>query len=652
MDSALRILSLSIEFPTPEEPGKGLFIWARLQALSAQSFLKVLSPIALLDYANPHGTLLHRGKVPARRMDGQIEVIHPGWIYPPRGGFLNAWCLFLALLWPVYRLRGTFRFDLLDAHFGHPDGVAAALLSVVFRKPLVVTLRGSELLHGRYRLRRHWMAWAARRASRVITMSGQLAELASSWGASENRIRVIPNGVNDKLFYLRDRDACRRQYGIDPRSKVILSAGDLAELKGHHVTIQALTKLLRSESRAELLIAGGVGRSGQFAQRLREQVSVAGLESHVRFLGEVSQEQLAELMSAADVFCLASFREGWPNVVNEALACGTPVVATDVGSVRRMISDVSYGTIVPPRDEETLSRALGEGLARHWEREKISNWGSKRSWDHVASEVLTEMEEVIAEQLSEERPKIVIINADDLGISDEVNEAIFARMARGRITSATILANGPAVENVSREILRFSGCSFGVHLNLTEFAPLSRGPGTRLLTDSAGLMCRRNRGRRPSMPLWRAMYDELCAQMERVLALGVPISHLDSHHHVHTGPFVFPVVKAVQRRYGIRRIRVSKNIYAEDEVCGVLLRQEKRIFNLALRSILPSRTTQGFAEFLSFWRAARRRRIRQRTVELMVHPGHPGYAEETRLLDSDWQESLPFPVRIISYNEI
>ena len=651
MHSPLRILSLSIEFPTPEEPIKGLFIWARLQALAARSSLRVLSPVALLDYANPHGNLLHRGKIPARRMDGQIEVMHPGWIYPPRGGFLNAWCLFLALLWPVYRLKRTFQFDLLDAHFGHPDGVAAALLATVFRKPVIVTLRGSELLHGRYRWRRQWMAWASRRAARVITVSGQLAELASSWGASENRIRVIPNGVNDKLFYPRDRDACRRKYGIDPQSKVILSAGDLAELKGHHVTIQAVTKL-RSESGVELLIAGGVGRSGQFAERLREQVSVAGLESHVRFLGEVSQKQLAELMSAADVFCLASFREGWPNVVNEALACGTPVVATDVGSVRLMIADKSYGTIVPARDGEAMARALGAALERDWEREKISSWGRKRSWDQVASEVLTEMEAVIAERLSGERLKTLVINADDLGISDEVNEAIFSRMAKGRITSATILANGPAVESASREILRFSGCSFGVHLNLTEFGPLSRGPGARLLTDSAGLMRRSNRGARPSMALWKAMYEELCAQMERVLALGVPVSHLDSHHHVHTNPFVFPVVKAVQKRYGIRRIRISKNIYAEDEVCGFLLTQEKRTFNLALRSFVSSRTTQGFAELLSFWKTARRRRIRQQTVELMVHPGHPGYAEETRLLDSEWQESLPFPVRLVSYNEI
>jgi len=144
----------------------------------------------------------------------------------------------------------------------------------------------------------------------------------------------VPNGIEASLFFRRDRLACRARHGISEKDRVILSAGDLAELKGHHRIIAALKMLNDRGVRARLLIAGGIGRSGRYAEALRRQVRAGRLEDQVTFLGEVTQAVLAELMSAADVFCLASASEGWPNVVNEALACGTPVVATDGGAVR------------------------------------------------------------------------------------------------------------------------------------------------------------------------------------------------------------------------------------------------------------------------------------------------------------------------------
>jgi glycosyltransferase involved in cell wall biosynthesis len=106
-------------------------------------------------------------------------------------------------------------------------------------------------------------------------------------------------------------------------------------------------------------------------------------------------------MSAADVFCLASSTEGWPNVVNEALACGTPVIATDVGAVRQMIVSERYGSVVPVDDGEALTEALRMALTREWDQEAISAWGRSRSWAQAADEVLDEMREVLAERSSE-----------------------------------------------------------------------------------------------------------------------------------------------------------------------------------------------------------------------------------------------------------
>ena len=171
---------------------------------------------------------------------------------------------------------------------------------------------------------------------------------------------------------------------------MILSAGDLARIKGHHHVIEAVRSLVDGGMPARLLIAGGLGRSGQYAATLRARVKELGLEDRVRFIGMAAQNTLAELMSAADVFCLASSSEGWPNVVHEALACGTPVVATDVGAVKQMLPSPRLGTIVSAGDGFALTAALREALTRGWDSSLISSWGRSRSWDQVAKEVLEE----------------------------------------------------------------------------------------------------------------------------------------------------------------------------------------------------------------------------------------------------------------------
>ncbi len=636
------MVSLSIEYPNPSEPGKGLFVRARLQALAEMVNLKILSPVAILDYANPGNRWLGSGGVPRHATDGAAEVLYPRWIYPPHGGFVNAFCLFFRILRPLFRLHREGGFDLLDAHFVHPDGVAAALAAWVFRKPFVVTARGSELLHRQFRLRKFWMAWAVRRAGRVIAVSDSLREFAIEMGADPKRVKVVPNGVDGDLFFPRDRPLCRDKFGIRPDARVILSAGNLAEIKGHHRVIRALQHLRENGIDAELLIAGGVGRSGRYQEVLRREVELCGVGPQVRFLGEVRQQQLAELMSAADVFCLASSREGCPNVVTEALACGTPVVGTDVGAVRRLVPASEYGHVVALESPGALQAALQDALTCRWDRHAIAAWGGRRTWRQVAGEVAVEMRQAVA--------KAVIINADGLGMSARVNDATFDLVAQKRITSATLMANGPAVEDAVKRLRRVDGCSFGIHLNLTEFEPLTRGAGAKLLTGGDGLMHKSMTCAAPTPARMRAIYEELCAQVERLISLGVPISHMDSHHHVHAVPYIYPLIKAIQYRYGIRKIRLTKNIYADQASCSAVLRVKKNLFNRALR--LRSETTEGFTEFLSFCEVARKHRIPQRTIEVMVHPGAAGSDQETTMLNSNWEETLPFAVEHLNYNEL
>jgi glycosyltransferase involved in cell wall biosynthesis len=171
----------------------------------------------------------------------------------------------------------------------------------------------------------------------------------------------------------------------------ILSAGYLIERKGHHRIVEALPGLRARGLKARLWIAGEKGAEGDFAAEIRRKVAECGVEDAVRFVGAVSPAALACYMSACDVFCLATSREGWPNVVNEALACGAPVVATDVGGVPAMIPDERFGYVIPPGDEPALEEALAGALTREWAREAISAQGLKRSWGEVAREVFEQL---------------------------------------------------------------------------------------------------------------------------------------------------------------------------------------------------------------------------------------------------------------------
>lgn len=399
----MNILSISTVFPNPSEENLGLFVRARLEGLAARASVRVLAPVPLVDYARIRASRGDRPVCPPCPREGRLEVFHPRWFYPPGGGVLNALFLFLRLLAPAWRLDTASPIDLIDAHFGYPDGIAAALLAAWPgpggtprpRRPFTVTLRGNEIMHGRYRFRRMAMRWALRRAARVIAVSEALREYAISLGVEPSKTRTIPNGIDTAVFHPHPLPAQRApRRGSGP--KQILSAGYLIERKGHHHAIRATAALRARGVDCELEVAGGPGREGKFEDRLRRLAAELGLESAVHFLGVVPPARLAELMSAADVFCLASSREGWPNVVNEALACGTPVVATNVGGVPDLIPSGEFGYVVPAGDQNALENALETALGRDWDREAIARWGASRSWDQVAAEVAALFGEVIA----------------------------------------------------------------------------------------------------------------------------------------------------------------------------------------------------------------------------------------------------------------
>jgi predicted glycoside hydrolase/deacetylase ChbG (UPF0249 family) len=243
----------------------------------------------------------------------------------------------------------------------------------------------------------------------------------------------------------------------------------------------------------------------------------------------------------------------------------------------------------------------------------------------------------------------LIINADDLGRSSRVNKAIFDLMTRGLVTSATILANGPACQECLGLIPGYPSCSFGIHLNITEFQPLTSNAALGPLLDSRGqLSLEKYQGASLGRALREAIYQEWWTQVERLQAHGLKVSHLDSHHDVHTDPRLFLILKRLQRAWGIRKVRIAPNISLEHKMAF----RKNRLWNLALRYFYPTVTTSGLADFATFLQAPEEIGRRYPSAELVVHPGHPRFAAETRALQSPWLAGQPFPVRLISYREL
>ena len=243
----------------------------------------------------------------------------------------------------------------------------------------------------------------------------------------------------------------------------------------------------------------------------------------------------------------------------------------------------------------------------------------------------------------------LIINADDLGYSPGVNDAIFGLMEKGLVTSASLMANAPSVEAACERIASFPNCSFGVHLNVTEFRPIKDSPGLESLQDKSGEFVK-GRIRRFSVEksLEHAIFAEYCLQIEKLHDLGVNVSHIDSHHYVHSNPGMFWVLKRLQKRFGLRTVRISRNIYGPEDNSGPQVWALKAAYNFLLRNYYRSETTSGFTDFATFCQVAKDKKLRRKSIEVHVHPGATHYADETGLLESDWRDNLQMPVRLVS----
>jgi glycosyltransferase involved in cell wall biosynthesis len=269
--------------------------------------------------------------------------------------------------------------DLLDVHFIWPDGVGVYHMARGSGIPYVITLRGLLNYCVTKRSMKRQCAVALNAAAAVISVSKPMARMAVELGVPEERVTVIPNGVDKEVFFPRDRTECRRRLDLPLDRRLIVSVAHLKRTKGHDEAVRALAKL--PDDVVLVIIGGDVDRGG-YRRHLLRLIAELGIEKRVVLAGKRPHEEIPLYLSAADLTVLASHREGCPNVVLESLGCGTPAVSTDVGAVPDLITPGQNGWYVPVLDVDALAEAIRRTLDATWSPRTISD--SVESWDSVA----------------------------------------------------------------------------------------------------------------------------------------------------------------------------------------------------------------------------------------------------------------------------
>jgi glycosyltransferase involved in cell wall biosynthesis len=376
LQTKIEIVTFTTLFPNASQPHHGIFVENRLQRLARTGAVaaRVIAPVPLFPFTSPrfgHWSIFAR--VPKTESRQALDIVHPRFLSIPKiGMIISPALLFVGAVRAFRKMRRERDFDLIDAHYFYPDGVAAILLGGLFRKPVVITARGTDVnLIPQYKLPRMMIRAAARRASGIVAVSQALKDAIVALGIPERAVTVLRNGVDLEVFHPGDRDGYRRQLRLS--GKVLLSVGHLIERKGHAFAIEALPRL----QDCKLLIAGD-GPERFTLERLANRL---GVTDRVRFLGALPHDGLQRVYAAADALILASSREGWPNVLLESMACGTPVVATNVWGNPEVVAAPEAGRLMESRSAEGVADAVKALFSDLPDRGATRAFAEKFSWD-------------------------------------------------------------------------------------------------------------------------------------------------------------------------------------------------------------------------------------------------------------------------------
>ncbi|MBT9485999.1 MAG: glycosyltransferase [Rubrivivax sp.] len=374
----MRTLLFSSLYPSAVRPSHGIFVETRLRELLKTGAVetRVIAPVPWFPLAGERfGEYGQFAATPREDTRHGIAVQYPRYLLLPKVGMNMAPASIARAAWPAVQrlLAQGFDFDLIDAHYYYPDAVAAAIIARRLGKPFVVTARGTDLnLIPDYPKARRRILETADQAAASIGVCKALMDKLAQLGADPAKLHVLRNGVDLQRFRSEPMADARTRLGLPAGGTMLLAVGHLIERKGQRIAIEALPQLPQA-----LLCLVGRGPDEAALKALAKRL---GVHDRVRLVGAVDNAELRWWYSAADASLLCSSREGWANVLLESMACGTPVLATDIWGTPEVVAAPEAGVLMEERTAVALVSAWHRLCSNGIRRVETRRYAEQYSW--------------------------------------------------------------------------------------------------------------------------------------------------------------------------------------------------------------------------------------------------------------------------------
>ncbi len=365
----LKVLVLTNLFPSPWDPLRSPFNRQQFERLGREHEVDVITAV---DFRERFGR-----KRAAFRTE-HVNADQFVFFYPPViGRSLHAAFWLASLLVQKLRRLRRAQYDCMLLSWAYPDAAAACWVARHLGIPYVVKVHGTDLnVKATQAWLRPQIKQALRGAQGVVAVSQALADKAVELGVEASRVHVIYNGVEPNLFHPGSRIEARAKLALPQDERILLYVGNLKDSKGCLDLLEAFPRVLLAHTDTNLLFVG----AGPCRETILQRSAALGIQDRVRLIGAVEHYALGDWFRATDLLCLPSHNEGVPNVVLEAMACGTPVVATRVGGIPEVLPEQA-GILVNAHDRIGLEGALVDALDTSWDTELIASQASRFRWD-------------------------------------------------------------------------------------------------------------------------------------------------------------------------------------------------------------------------------------------------------------------------------